>query len=339
LAMHLLLSILDVTQVGLGQYTVPLREEAQFRDAIRETGLRCEQFVVYDADVPVAEVDQQLVTIGGEDRSYGLPLTPKPVILVRSGLTLGDVESVYGAYAWFKHLVRPPPFACAYGDTLASRFRLAWVPCAAPWAVRDGWRRTELVRDSNLAPAAAVPMELEIDDAPIAALIDLVSCPVNRVRVVFSREDDAFRSYAAWLPQLAAAFAAGNCFARTPADGDTFNDRRRFAWRRVRHEVQVAVAADAFTEPIHRDTVAAGGKVIRIEVPGCDADFIAHSIQRTALAATVLEQVVGLQYGLIAVNRSSAPVHFDGFPPVGPGEPLIVDRRDPILQSRIVQVG
>lgn len=331
LGVHLLLSILGVTQVGLGQYTVPVREESQFRDAIRETGLRCEQFVVHDADVPVEEVEQQLVTIGGEDRTFALPLTPKPVILVRSGLTSGDVESIYGAYAWFKHLVRPPPFACAYGQTLASRFRLAWVPCAAPWAARDGWRRA--------AQPPAVPMELEIDDASIAALIDVVSCPVNRVRVIFSREDEAFQNYAAWLPQLAAAFAAGSCFAHTSADGEAFDDRRRFAWRRVRYEVQVAVAAEAFTEPIHRDAVAAGGKVMRIELPGCDADFVAHSIHRTSLAATVLEQVVGLQYGIIAVNRSSAPVHFDGFPPVGPGEPLIVDRRDPILQSRIFQVG
>jgi len=331
LGVHLLLSILGVTQVGLGQYTVPLRDEPQFRDAIRETGLRCEQFVVYDADVPVEEVDQQLVTIGGEDRTYGLPLEPKPVILVRSGLTSGDVESVYGAYTWFKHLIRPPPFACTYGQTLASRFRLAWVPSTAPWAVRDGWRR------ANRPPP--VPMELEIDDAPIAALIDLVSCPVNRVRVLFAREDEAFQNYAAWMPQLSAAFAPGSCFAHTPADGETFDDRRRFAWRRVRHEVQVVVAAEAFAEPIHRDALAAGGNVLRIEVPGCDADFTAHSIHRTALAATLLEQVVGLQYGIIAVNRSTAPVHFDGFPPVGPGEPLIVNRRDPILRSRIFQVG
>jgi len=162
---------------------------------------------------------------------------------------------------------------------------------------------------------------------------------VNRVRVVFSREDDVFRIYGAWLPQLAAAFAPGNCFARTVSDGEAFCDQRRFAWRTVRHEVQVAVAAETFTEPIHRDTIAAGGKVIRIELPGCDADFVAHSIYRTALAATLLEQVVGLQYGIIAVNRSSTPVHFDGFPPVGPGEPLIVDRRDPILRSRNFQVG
>ncbi len=331
LAMHLLLSILGAMQAGLGQYSVPFREEAQLRDAIRETGLRCERFVVHDADVPVGEVDQQLVTIGGEDQSYGLPLQPKPVILVRSGLISGDMESVHGAFAWFKQLVRPPPFECAYAHSLASRFRLAWVPYAAPWTARDGWRRT--------AQPPGLLMELEIDDAPIAALIDVVSCPVNRVRVVFPRKNDPFRHYATWLPQLAAAFTASAGFAWTVSGRETFEDRRRFAWRAVKHEVEAVVSADAFLEPIHRDAMAAGGTVLRIELPGCDADFVAHSIHRTALTATLLEQVVGLRFGIIAVNRSDAPIHFDGFPLVEPGEPLIVDRRDPILQSRNFQVG
>lgn len=337
LAMHLVLSILGAAQVGLGQYTVPMRETTQLHDLIRETGLRCEQFVVHDDDVPVEEVEQQLVTIGGEDRSYGLPLQPKPVILIRSGLTAGDAESFHGAYAWFKHLVRPPPYGCPYVDALASCFRLAWIPCAATCCPRDGWRRTALVRDSNLAPAA--PMELEIDDAPLAALIDLVSFPMNRVRVVFPREDDAFRHYAAWLPQLSAAFAASNCFAHTVPDGETFGDRRRFSWRRVQLKVEAVVADGAFVEPIHRDAAAAGAAVMRIELPGCDADFAAHSIHRTALAAAVLEQVVGLQYGIVAVNRSNRPVHFDGFPPVGPDEALIIDRYDPLLRSKTMQVG
>jgi hypothetical protein len=331
LAMHLLLSILGSVQVGLGQYTVPVREEASFRDSIREMGSRFEQFAVHDADVPVEQVHEQLVTIGREDESYGLPLQPKPVLLVRSGVCTGDMESVYGAFAWFKQLVRPPPYACPYADPLASRFRLAWVPCVAPWIAGDGWRRS--------AAPSAVPMELESDGAAVAALIDIVSCPVNSVRVVFCRDDDAFQHCAAWLPRLATTFPAGRYFAYTVADGEPFTDRRRYAWRGVEHGVQVVVDPNAFGEPIHRDAMAAGGQVIRLELPGCDADFVSHSIQRTDLAATVLEQVIGLQYGMIAVNRSAAPVHFDGFPPVGPWEPLIVDARDPILQSRTCQVG
>jgi hypothetical protein len=330
-AMHLLLSILGSVQVGLGQYTVPVREEAQFRDSIREMGSRFEQFAVHDADVPVEQVREQLVTIGREDESYGLPLQPKPVILVRSGVCTGDMESVYGAHAWFKQLVQPPPHACPYADPLASRFRLAWVPCAAPWAAGDGWRRS--------AAPPAVPMELESDGTAVAALIDIVSCPVNSVRVVFPRGDDAFRHCAAWLPRLATTFPAGRYFAYTVADGEPFTDRRRYAWRGAEHNIRVVVDPNAFGEPIHRDAMAAGGQAIRLELPGCDADFVSHSIQRTDLAATLLEQVIGLQYGMIAVNRSAAPVHFDGFPPVGPWEPLIVDARDPILQSRRVQVG
>ncbi len=182
-------------------------------------------------------------------------------------------------------------------------------------------------------------MELESDGAAVAALIDIVSCPVNSVRVVFHRDDDAFRHYAAWLPRLATTFPAGRYMAYTVADGEPFTDRRRYAWRGVEHNVRVVVDPNAFGEPIHRDAIAARGQVIRLELPGCDADFASHSIQRTDLAATLLEQVIGLQYGMIAVNRSAAAVHFDGFPPVGPGEPLIVDARDPILQSRTVQVG
>ncbi len=331
LALHLLLSILGATQAGLGQYCAPFREEPAFRDFIRETGLRCESFVVHDDDVPVEEVGQQLVTIGGEDQSFGLPLESKPVILMRSGLYSGDEESVFGAYLWFKQLIRTPPFECPYAHALAARFRLAWVPCVAEWGAADGWRRS--------AQTATASMELELEDAALGAIIDVVSRPVNRVRVVFSHESAAFRHQAAWLPKLMAAFTPGNFFVWNVADGEPFSDRRRFAWRRIKHELEMSVAEDAFTEPIHRDTLAAGGNVIRIELPGCDSDFVAQSIHRTAFAAAIIEQVVGLQYGLIAVNRSRAIVHFDGFPPVEAGKSLIVDRRDPILQSRAVQVG
>ena len=67
----------------------------------------------------------------------------------------------------------------------------------------------------------------------------------------------------------------------------------------------------------------------------CDgASFTSHSIQRTDLAATLLEHVIGLTYGLIAVNRSKAPITLNGFSPVAPGDALVIDRLDPILQRQ-----
>jgi hypothetical protein len=103
--------------------------------------------------------------------------------------------------------------------------------------------------------------------------------------------------------------------------------------------VQTIVDPEAFHGDAHRDVMAAGGEVLRIEIPGNDADFCARSIQLTDLAATLLEQVIGLQYGLIAVNRQPTPAHFDGFPPVGPGEALIIDRRNPMLRTDASRAG
>ena len=57
------------------------------------------------------------------------------------------------------------------------------------------------------------------------------------------------------------------------------------------------------------------------------------------VGATLLEQVIGLQLGLIAVNRRKASICFNGFKPVGAGKALIVDRDDPMLQRGIARAG
>ncbi|MGB2984988.1 MAG: hypothetical protein WBE26_03820 [Phycisphaerae bacterium] len=331
LAMYLLLSVLGRTQNSLGQYTAPVREEAELRESIREMGTWFKHVIVHAADLPIEEVTEQLVTIGREDQSYGLPLKPKPVILIRSGLTSGDMESVYGALVWFKQFVRMEPYACPYTHQLASQYRLAWIPCVAPWETRDGWRRS--------GRSSAEAMAVDVEGTELAALIDVASCPVNQMRVVLPKDDETCQRHAIWLPLLWSSFAPGRYFAPAVGDGEAFHDRDRFAWRQVRYDVHVVANAEAFQSDTHRDVIAAGGQVIRIEIPGNDADFTAHSIQRTDLAATVLEHVIGLQYGLIAVNRHPASVHFDAFPPLAPGEALILDRRDPMLWASAAQVG
>ncbi len=64
-----------------------------------------------------------------------------------------------------------------------------------------------------------------------------------------------------------------------------------------------------------------------------------RAIERTDLAATLLEHVIGLQYGWIAVNRQPTTVHLDGFSPLGPGDALVLDRRDPMLRVDASQAG
>lgn len=331
LAMHLLLSVLGQTQNSLGQYMVPAQTEAEFRESIRDMADRSELFVVHDADLPSDEVTEQMVTIGREDQSFGLPIKPKPVILVRTGLSSGDVESVYGAFVWFKQLVRVGPYHFPYAQQLAGQFRLAWVPLVGPWEARGGWRRSSRPSPDRTGITA--------DCGHIAALIDVVSCLGNEVGVVLPSHEGVYQRYAEWLPRMAAAFAPGGAFLPTVDDRETFCDRDRFAWRHLRHDPQVIVDPEAFQTEVHRSVMATGGQVVRIEIPGHDADFCAQSIRCTDLVATLLEHVIGLQYGLIAVNRQPVTVHFDRFPPVGPGETLIIDRRDPMLRTDASQAG
>ena len=331
LALHLLLSILGQPQTHLGQFIVPVPRESEFRAMLREMDQRFDPFVVHDADVPVEEVTEQLVTVGREDQMCGLPLQPKPVILVRSGLISGDVLSDYASLIWFKQFIRIEPYACPYAQQLASQFRLAWVPCVARWESPDGWRR------SGNPPTE--PMTIEFEDAPMAAMIDVVSCRLNRVRVVLPRLNGPYARYPRWLGQLTEVFPPGSFFALGPPPGADFTDRDRFVWRRSNYDVQVVADPREFDSPAHHDVMAAGGDVVRIEIPGDDADLSAHSIHRTDLAATLLEQVIGLQLGLIAVNRATHHVQLDGLPPFATGEALVLDRRDPVLHANASRAG
>jgi len=324
--MQLLLAILGHGATGLGQFTVAVLKEPQMREVIREAGYRFREFAVFDDDLPADEITHQLVTIGRADESYGLPLTPKPLILVRGGLQSGDAESVMGALFWFKQLIRMAPHESPYAAALASRFRLAWVPCAAKWERRDGWRRG--------GHAPAVPMSLDLDDAPLAAVIDIISRPVNRARVVLAGGDGIGRRIMNWLPRLWEAFGATCFFGRDVGPGEPMSRRDCIRWAWHRTELEVDVDPQAFDEDFHREALSGDAQLVRIEVPAHDADFPAASIRVTDTVATLLEQVIGLQYGVIAVNRRSQPVHFDGFAPVAPGGAIVVHESDSMLKSK-----
>jgi len=329
--LHLLGSILGCGSPGLGQFTVPARTQTSVRELIREMANRFTGFNVHDEDVPADKIETQLVTIGGEEQSFGLPIRPRPVILVRSGLTYGDVESVYACWTWFKQLVRPAPHACPYADALASKFRLAWVPIVAEWELREGWRR------SGSPPTS--PMDLDMDDAGIAALIDVSSHPVNQQRVVFAREGEMCERAGRWLQPLLDAFGPTPDLAYSVPTGTRFEDRSLRAWRCEPVKVSVECAGDSFGDELHGQVLDAGGEVVRIELPGDDSDFSNQSVVRTAVCATMLEHVVGLCFGLIGVNRGVETRVLDGFAPIKPGQAIVLELEDRALQTAAARTG
>ncbi len=59
--------------------------------------------------------------------------------------------------------------------------------------------------------------------------------------------------------------------------------------------------------------------MFRIEVPAERAAFAANSIFRTDGVAIMLETLIGLQYGLVAVNRRCDTVKLPGYGTLEPG--------------------
>lgn len=324
-AVHLLLTLLGQTQSGLGQYTVPEEDEAHLRGIMREMQVRNASFVVHDDDVPNDEVTHQMVTVGRPDDTFGLPLQAKPVILIRTGLCSGEMAGTYAALLWIKQLIRAEPFPCPYAAQLASRFRFAWLPALTPWEARHGWQSSATKPNER--------MVVELDGGDMSALIDITECDENRVRVVIPNKHGRYQRYEQWLPQLFAACGPNSHWTFDAPEGEPNDDRDRFSWHRAKYSLEVVADASVFLDPIHQQVLDSGGEIVRIELPPCHGDFTNRSIQKTDLAATLLEQVIGIQYGLLALNRSRSPARIDGFAPVKPGECLMIEGSDPVLGS------
>ena len=331
---HLLLTMLGHPRSRLGQYTVPERSEARLRDLIRELSLRFQGVTVQDNGLPVEELTEQIVVVGGEDQAFGLPLRPRPAILIRSGLRSGDAESVYGAFLWIKQLVRMPPYVCPYAPALLSQFRVLWEPCVARWEAKEGWRR----RGPGVVESTGLNRLMDREVAG-SVLIDVMSWPIDDVRILIGSRGERMDRLARWLPPLVETFGPPLNFAPAASPDVHFGGAPDRVRRSARPSIRIVQDDDAFPSEHLRKARARGVELIRVEVPGFDADFVAHSMHRTDVAAIVLEHVVGLYYGLIAVNRRNEPMHFDGFAPVAPGEALIVEERSAVLRNGAARVG
>ena len=341
LAAHLLLNALGRVQAPFGQYVYPAQREAQLREEIREMAVRYPGLFVEDADAAPEDVHDQLVWVGRDEEAFGLPLQPKPVVLLRTGRRIGDVGTVYGVWFWLKQLTRGEPHRCSYLRQLCGQLRLVWEATCAPWQPKRGWscaQGCELDFERDLPPA--------LHDAPLAALVDVVAEPGTVVRVGVPDANDYYDHCARWLPRLASACGLTEARDNAPAaigwgppPGGDPADYAAYAWRALVPELRVEVDADLLADEAARRVHAAGGQVVRLVVPAHEADSLCSSIVATNLVSTLVEQVVGLVYGLLAVNRGRSAMQLDGLAPVAPGDALILPATDPILRDRVSRAG
>ena len=70
----------------------------------------------------------------------------------------------------------------------------------------------------------------------------------------------------------------------------------------------VTAEPGAFETELYRAALTAGAECLRLELPGDPCAGPTHSIRRTDRAALLIEWIVGLQIGMIVVNRDAEPM-------------------------------
>ncbi len=300
LAFYFLLNILGAEQNTLGQYVAPLETEKEFRDQIVELGQRYSALVIKGERNPDKPRRDQIVELGGGDEGFGLPINTRPLIVLRTGLSGNDHDGVYGAMAWLKNLVRHEPFACPYALELLSRFRFAWIPFNSTYLGDMGWHRPDTVE--VIEPA------MDLKKQEVAAVIDLTAAEDRAYRLKCSDPALANRCRES-LGQLTDRFVNNRFFYRAMDEGECRANPESMKWRIQKLAPHIeSVGTSCFDAAIHRQALASGASLIRIEFPACEGYFTGQSVWRTDLVAQTLEHVVGLLFGWIAMNRQGKAI-------------------------------
>ncbi len=302
LAALMLLNMLGVDQAAVGQYTVPVDTENAWYRLLRE-------FAERYAAVRLSGADRcdMMLEVGASQETFGLSPAPRPVLLIRTGLTGDDFAGMYGCMTYLKHLVRNAPYETPFARDLLGGFRLAWVPLCAPYGVASSHE-------------AAGAMTGEFQSGSIAAVVDVTDTSRRSLRIAYGASNAAYKRHADLLPQLAECFAAGRFFYRAVDDGEALSRRDTLRWRQENLLPTVELDPESFDSEFHRAAADAGANLIRVEIPGSSRDFICNSIWRTDQVASTLEHVIGAHYGILAANRTANRVVFDGHPPLAPGQ-------------------
>lgn len=312
LAGFLLLNALGCEQTSLGQFAVPAQSESAFRETIVELGTRYPALRVRSSYGPRSAVRDHVLEIGGQQAtSFGLPLPPRPALVIRTGLSGWDHDCVYGALLWIKQLLRPMPFACPYAEDLITSLPIVWVPLCATWR---GWNL-----DLTHAPLTGEPIT-DPGVTPVAVVIDVATCPRREVRIIGSADSASFKRIRQWMPSLGGSLVGNRYCYHAPQAHASAVDLGSDEWRKQALSPTAVVDENAFQTEFHRRMAGGGAELTRIEVPASSVDMTAASIWRTDLVGTLLETLVGLYYGLIAVNRTARPMPLDLPGPLSPDE-------------------
>ncbi len=302
LAGQLILSALGLHRPAMGQYVAAARTPKELLSHLRDTVERFPELSFSGGRAPTEPQPPYLITLGRDTETVGLPVIPRPVVLIRSGLGAADVDGIYGVLQWLKQMLRPAPFVSPYAKTLNSQMRIAWLPQSAPLPTWGGWAPQ---------PREQYPIEIDFEPGSVAACIDLTTAARQAVTVRTQHNGRFYRRLRDALPPLAAQLIAGrHCYRANPAGAST-TDHDDAAWRRDDLVVDVQCDAGAFDQPVHASADQAGAELVRIELPATGTAGEADSPWRTEWAMGLLELITGLLMGAVIVNRDALPLDLE----------------------------
>ena len=295
LPLHLLFNGLGMPQSTLGQFIVPNFDVDALAEELDDMGRRFPAVRVHRV---ATDDPRRWIEIGGMPEGFGLPMALPPVILIRTGARTESWDGVYGALLWIKNLFRPPPFTVPYTPALLAKRRIAWTPVGDP----DHWGKFSASNGSDSE------MMADFDPGSVAAVIDVVSTDTGSVRLVVPELGGPYRKYACSLGPLAEAMLDGRHLFYAAGQAETTTELNGTGFLLDYTGSVVTAEPGAFETELYRAALTAGAECLRLELPGDPCAGPTHSIRRTDRAALLIEWIVGLQIGMIVVNRDAEPM-------------------------------
>lgn len=300
LAAQIIFNALGAPSPRVGQYVSPARDSEELLHHLRDTVERYPELTFAEPNSAADPHAPQLILLGSDVETLGLPLAPRPALFIRSGLTGIDTAGIYGVLLWLKQLLRPAPYSCPYAKLLDRALRVAWLPLAGRLHTWGGW--------SPNATPRHFPIDIEFETGSISAVIDITTAAGQDVRVLTAGASPTARRLRDALPLLANRLLAGRHFYHAVPRGAPASRRTEAQWRVSDLKLECLRDDRAFDDPWQRSARAAGAELIRIELPATATDPTAHSIWQTDWAVTLLELTAGLLLGVVLVNRDHQPL-------------------------------
>lgn len=220
----------------------------------------------------------------------GDPARTRTRVLIRTPEHPRHYDIQFGVLYFLKQLTRPERFACRYAPRLLERSSIVWEASDTPGLAALPHRHAASTESSS-----AFADTLLVDVRPVMEY---------GVRLVLPDDSGPYAPYRELIPVLYHHARSGRFVGRFPAQHAPLTHLPEQLFTVDEEGLLLQVDPQAFADPPAADVLRAGGRALRIEVPTNDDLSGRDSVMRTDRLAVLLELLIGMELGLVVVNRN-----------------------------------